>query len=382
MSEKIAPFRADHVGSLLRPPELLSAREQHQGGTLSSASLREIEDHCIRDVAKLQEEIGLQGITDGEYRRTIWHADFLRQIEGVSVKEGVADGAGVARKFQSGGQEIERSPTRFYTTGRLERSRGIETDNFKYLASVTTRTPKLCIPSPTILHMRGGRDAVDKQAYPDMDRFYSDLAQVYREEIRALAELGCTYLQLDDPNMAYLCDEKMRESVRRIGEDPNQLPRIYAKLINNCIADRPANMTVCMHICRGNFRSAWAAEGGYDPVAEILFNEFKLDGFFLEYDSPRAGSFSPLRFVPKQKKIVLGLVTTKSGEMETADQLKRRIDEAAQYVPLEQLALSPQCGFSSTVLGNNISVDAEVAKLSLVVRVASEVWVNVCGRWG
>ncbi len=374
MSEKIAPFRADHVGSLLRPPELLSAREQHQGGTLSSASLREIEDRCIRDVAKLQEEIGLQGITDGEYRRTIWHADFLRQIEGVSVKEGVADGAGVARKFQSGGQEIERSPTRFYTTGRLERSRGIETDNFKYLASVTTRTPKLCIPSPTILHMRGGRDAVDKQAYPDMDRFYSDLAQVYREEIRALAELGCTYLQLDDPNMAYLCDEKMRESVRRIGEDPNQLPRIYAKLINNCIADRPANMTVCMHICRGNFRSAWAAEGGYDPVAEILFNEFKLDGFFLEYDSPRAGSFSPLRFVPKQKKIVLGLVTTKSGEMETADQLKRRIDEAAQYVPLEQLALSPQCGFSSTVLGNNISVDAEVAKLSLVVRVASEVW--------
>ena len=374
MSEKIAPFRADHVGSLLRPPELLSAREQHQGGTLSSASLREIEDRCIRDVAKLQEEIGLQGITDGEYRRTIWHADFLRQIEGVSVKEGVADGAGVARKFQSGGQEIERSPTRFYTTGRLERSRGIETDNFKYLASVTTRTPKLCIPSPTILHMRGGRDAVDKQAYPDMDSFYSDLAQVYREEIRALAELGCTYLQLDDPNMAYLCDEKMRESVRRIGEDPNQLPRIYAKLINNCIADRPANMTVCMHICRGNFRSAWAAEGGYDPVAETLFNEFKLDGFFLEYDSPRAGSFSPLRFVPKQKKIVVGLVTTKSGEMETADQLKRRIDEAAQYVPLEQLALSPQCGFSSTVLGNNISVDAEVAKLSLVVRVASEVW--------
>jgi 5-methyltetrahydropteroyltriglutamate--homocysteine methyltransferase len=374
MSEKLAPFRADHVGSLLRPPELLSAREQHQGGTLSSASLREIEDRCIRDVAKLQEEIGLQGITDGEYRRTIWHADFLRQIEGVSVKEGVADGAGVARKFQSGGQEIERSPTRFYTKGHLERSRGIETDNFKYLASVTTRTPKLCIPSPTILHMRGGRDAVDKQAYPDMDRFYSDLAQVYREEIRALAELGCTYLQLDDPNMAYLCDEKMRESVRRIGEDPNQLPRIYAKLINDCIADRPANMTVCMHICRGNFRSAWAAEGGYDPVAEILFNEFKLDGFFLEYDSPRAGSFSPLRFVPKQKKIVLGLVTTKSGEMETADQLKRRIDEAAQYVPLEQLALSPQCGFSSTVLGNNISVDAEIAKLSLVVRVASEVW--------
>ncbi len=374
MTYERPPFHADHVGSLLRPPELLRAREQHQQGTLSAESLREIEDRCIRAVAKLQEEIGLQGITDGEYRRTIWHADFLRQIEGVCVKEGVAESGGVARKFQSGDQEIERSPTRFYTTGRLKRSRGIETDNFKYLASVIGRTPKLCIPSPTILHMRGGRDAVDKKAYPDMDRFYSDLAQVYREEIRALSELGCTYLQLDDPNLAYLCDDKMRESVRQIGEDPNQLPRTYAKLVNDCIKDRPANMTVCMHICRGNFRSAWAAEGGYDPVAEILFNEFKLDGFFLEYDSPRAGSFSPLRFVPKDKKIVLGLVTTKTGEMETADKIKRRIDEAARYVPLEQLALSPQCGFSSTVLGNNITVNAEIAKLCLVVSVARKVW--------
>jgi len=374
MNNGTPPFRADHVGSLLRPAELLRAREQRQQESISAEALREIEDRSIRDVAKLQEEIGLQGITDGEYRRTIWHADFLRQIDGVSVKEGVADGEGVARRFQSGGQEIDRSPTRFYTTGPLRRSHGIETENFKYLASVTSRTPKLCIPSPTILHMRGGRDAVDSKAYPDMDRFFSDLAQVYRQEIRGLAELGCTYLQLDDPNMAYLCDEKMRENVSRIGEDPNELPRSYAKLINDCIADRPGNMTVCMHICRGNFRSAWAAEGGYDPVAEILFNEFKLDGFFLEYDSPRAGSFSPLRFVPKDKQIVLGLVTTKSGEMETADELKRRIDEAARYVALEQLALSPQCGFSSTVLGNNITVEAEIAKLSLVVRVAGEVW--------
>ncbi|HEY1235668.1 MAG TPA: 5-methyltetrahydropteroyltriglutamate--homocysteine S-methyltransferase, partial [Candidatus Binatia bacterium] len=275
MSTGTPPFRADHVGSLLRPPELLRAREQRQQGSISAEALRAIEDRSIRDVAKLQEEIGLQGTTDGEYRRTIWHADFLRQIEGVTVQEGVADAAGVARRFQSGGQEIERSPTRFCATGRLKRSHGIETDNFKYLASVTSRTPKLCIPSPTILHMRGGRDAVDKKTYPDMDGFFSDLAQVYREEIRGLAELGCTYLQLDDPNMAYLCDEKMREGVRRIGEDPNELPRTYAKLINDCIAERPPNMTVCMHICRGNFRSAWAAEGGYDPVAEILFNEFK-----------------------------------------------------------------------------------------------------------
>jgi 5-methyltetrahydropteroyltriglutamate--homocysteine methyltransferase len=374
MAEKNAPFRADHVGSLLRPPELLRAREQHQQGTLAAEGLREIEDRSIRTVAKLQEEIGLQGITDGEYRRTIWHADFLRQIEGVSVEEGVADGDSVARKFRSGDQEIARSPTRFYTTGLLKRSRSFETANFKYLASVTSRTPKLCIPSPTILHMRGGRAAIDERAYPDMERFFADLARVYREEIQELAEVGCTYLQLDDPNMAYLCDEKMRENVRHIGEDADQLPHTYAQLINECIKDRPANMTVCMHICRGNFRSAWAAEGGYDPVAEILFNEFKLDGFFLEYDSPRAGSFAPLRFVPKDKKIVLGLVTTKSGDMESADELKRRIDEASRYIPLEQLALSPQCGFSSTVLGNNITVDAEIAKLSLVVRVAREVW--------
>ena len=374
MTEKNPPFRADHVGSLLRPPELLRTRDEHQRGTLSAESLRAIEDRSIRDVAKLQEEIGLQGITDGEYRRTIWHADFLRQIEGVSVKQGVADADGLVRKFKSGDQEIERSPTRFYTKGPLKRGRGIETENFQYLASVTDRTPKLCIPSPTILHMRGGRAAIDKQAYPDMDSFYADLARVYREEIHALADLGCTYLQLDDPNMAYLCDEKMRQGVRQIGEDPDQLPRTYAKLINECIKDRPANMTVCMHICRGNFRSAWAAEGGYDPVAEILFNEFKLDGFFLEYDSPRAGSFAPLRFVPKGMKIVLGLVTTKSGDMESADDLKRRIDQASRYIPLEQLALSPQCGFSSTVLGNKITVDAEIAKLSLVVRVAREVW--------
>jgi len=368
------PFRADHVGSLLRPQELLQARERRQSGELSAAALRQIEDRCICDVVKMQEDLGLQSITDGEYRRTIWHADFLRQINGVIVKEGVAAQSGVARKFQSGDEEIERTPTRFEVAEGLKHGHGIETDNFKYLASVTTQTPKVCIPSPTILHMRGGRDAIDRHAYPDMEGFYADLARVYREEIRALADLGCTYLQLDDPNMAYLCDEKMRESVRHIGEDPNQLPRTYARLINECIKDRPDNMTVCMHICRGNFRSAWAAEGGYDPVAEILFNEFNLDGFFLEYDSPRAGSFAPLRFVPKDKKIVLGLVTTKSGDMESADDLKRRIDQASRYVPLEQLSLSPQCGFSSTVLGNNITVEAEHAKLSLVVNVAHEVW--------
>jgi len=373
MTSEKPPFRADHVGSLLRPPELLRARERRQNGELSAAALREVEDRAIRTAVKLQEDIGLQAVTDGEYRRTIWNADFLRQFAGVTVKEGVAEQS-AARKFKAGDQEIERTPTRFEITSRLEWPGGIETDNFKYLKSVTRGTAKLCIPSPTILHMRGGRAAIDRRAYPDIEMFFADLARVYREEIAALAQLGCTYLQLDDPNMGYLCDEKMCESVRQIGEDPEELPRTYAKLINECIKDRPRDMTVCMHICRGNFRSAWAAEGGYDPVAEVLFNEFKLDGFFLEYDSPRAGSFAPLRFVPKDKKIVLGLITTKTGEMETADEVRRRIEEAARYVPLEQLALSPQCGFSSTVLGNNITVDAEIAKLSLVVKTAGEVW--------
>jgi len=373
MAEKNAPFRADHVGCLLRPPELLRAREQHRKGEISAAALRQVEDRAISAAAKLQEEIGLQGITDGEYRRTIWHADFLRQFEGVTVKEGVAEQS-VARKFKAGEQEIERTPTRFEITGRLERRGGIETDNFKYLQSVTQRTAKLCIPSPTILHMRGGRAAIDERAYPDMDSFYADLARVYREEIRALADLGCTYLQLDDPNMAYLCDEKMRESVRHIGEDPDQLPRTYAKLINECIKDRPANMTVCMHICRGNFRSAWAAEGGYDPVAEILFNEFKLDGFFLEYDSPRAGSFAPLRFVPKDRVVVLGLVSTKVPQLESVDALRRRIDEAAKFVPLERLAISPQCGFGSDVAGNLIGEDDQRRKLERVAETARLVW--------
>ena len=369
-----APFRADHVGSLLRPPELLQAREKREKDELSAEALREIENRCIRNAVKMQEDIGLQSVTDGEYRRTIWHADFLRRIDGVTVKEGVAAQGGVVRKFQSENEEIERTPTRFEVTSRLKPMYGIEKENFKYLASVASRTPKLCIPSPTILHMRGGRDAVDKTSYPDMEDFFADLALVYREEIRALAAVGCTYLQLDDPNLAYLCDDKMRDSVRRIGEDPDKLTHTYARLINESIKDRPDNMSICMHICRGNFRSAWAAEGGYDPVSEVLFNEFKVDGFFLEYDSPRAGSFSPLRHVPRNKQVVLGLITTKTGALERADDIKRRIDEAARYVPLEQLGLSPQCGFSSVVFGNKITVEDEIAKLNLVVKVASEVW--------
>jgi 5-methyltetrahydropteroyltriglutamate--homocysteine methyltransferase len=367
-----APFRADHVGSLLRPPELLRARQERRESEISAGELREIEDRCIRAAVKMQEETGLEGITDGEYRRSLWHADFLRKFEGVTVKEGLASGAG--RHFQGGQKGLQRSPTRFEVTSRLRRVSGIETQNFEFLASVTTRTPKLCIPSPSLLHFRGGRKAVNQTAYPDMEEFFADLARVYREEIRDLADLGCTYLQIDDTNLAYLCDPKMRKSALDMGEDPDKLPHTYANLINECIRDRPANMTVCTHLCRGNFAGAWVAEGGYDPIAEVLFNELKVDGYFLEFDSPRAGHFTPLRHLPRGKRLNLGLVTTKTGELERADDLKRRIDEASQYVPLDQLGISPQCGFASTELGNKLTVEEQIAKLGLVVRVAQEVW--------
>lgn len=365
------PFRADHVGSLLRPPELLQAREKKQKGEISEAELRRVEDRCIIDAVKMQEGVGLQGITDGEYRRTLWHADFLSRIGGVAVKEGVLPGAG--RDFQ-GGENVQRSPTRFETTGKLKRTQGLEIDNFTFLKSVVSRTAKLSIPSPSLLHFRGGRGAVDAQAYPVMEEFFADLARVYREEIRGLAEAGCTYLQIDDTNLAYLCDPKMRDNARKMGEDPDKLPALYAHLINDCVKDRPAGMSVCTHLCRGNFAGAWVAEGGYDPVAEVLFNELKVDGYFLEFDSPRAGDFTPLRYLPAGKRLNLGLVTTKTGALEDADDLKRRIDQAAKIVPLEQLGISPQCGFSSTVLGNKLTAEEQVAKLELIVKVARHVW--------
>ena len=368
---KKPPFRADHVGSLLRPPELLQARAKRERGEMSDTDLREVEDRCIRGVVKMQEDIGLEGITDGEYRRTLWHADFLRRIEGVAVKEGLLPEAG--KDFQ-GVDGVSRSPTRFETTARLRRVRGIETENFKFLNSTTKRTAKLCIPSPSLLHFRGGRGAVNKQAYPDMGQFFLDLARVYREEVGELASLGCSYLQIDDTNLAYLCDPKMRDNARKIGEDPDKLPLMYATLINECIKDRPPSMTVCTHLCRGNFAGAWVAEGGYDPVAEVLFNELKVDGYFLEFDSPRAGNFAPLRYLPAGKRLNLGLITTKTADLERADDLKRRIGEAAKYVPLDQLGISPQCGFSSTVLGNKLTVQDQIAKLKLAVQVATEVW--------
>ncbi len=373
--KKTAPFRANHVGSLLRPPELIAARAKRAKGEISAAQLREVEDRSIRDAVKMQEDVGMPGVTDGEFRRTLWHADFLSQIAGVKVVEGLLPDS--AKHFQNPGSDVQRSPTQFVVTGKLSHPRGIEVENFKFLAAVTQRTAKQCIPSPSLVHFRTGRGGVDKTVYPDMEEFFADLARVFREEIAQLAEAGCTYLEIDDVNFAYLCDPKMREGARKIGEDPDKLPALYANLINECIKDRPANMSVSTHLCRGNFASAWVAEGGYDSVAEVLFNELKVDGYFLEFDTPRAGNFAPLRFLPKGKKLILGLVTTKTGALEKPDDLKRRIDEASKLVPLDQLGISPQCGFSSTVLGNKLTIDDQVAKLRLIVQVAGEVWGSV-----
>ncbi|MCS6944753.1 MAG: 5-methyltetrahydropteroyltriglutamate--homocysteine S-methyltransferase [Sutterellaceae bacterium] len=363
-----APFRADHVGSFLRPKFLLEARERFQKGEITRAKLREVEDRAIRDIVKFQEDLGLQGITDGEFRRAYFHIDFLEQLDGVKTE------GGITVRFHKADGEVDFAPPVMKIVGKVRHVRSIQGEDFDFLKSVTTRTPKVTIPSPTMLHFRGGRAAVDANVYPDLEEFFADVAAAYRAEIRSLAARGLTYLQLDDTNLAYLCDSKMREMARARGDDPNELPRRYARLINAALADRPAGLRVCIHLCRGNFKSAWAAEGGYEPVAEVLFNELNVDGYFLEYDDARSGDFAPLRFVPKGKIVVLGLVTTKLSRLESKDEIKRRIDEAAKFMPLEQMALSPQCGFSSTVHGNEIDVEAQAAKLRLVVDVAREVW--------
>jgi 5-methyltetrahydropteroyltriglutamate--homocysteine methyltransferase len=363
------PFRADHVGSLLRPPTLLEARESWKAGKLPRDELSRLEDAAIREVVVLQEGLGLNAVTDGEFRRTLWHADFLTSFENVVLTR-----SGVSHRFHTEQGPIDRELTAFKVVGKLARPRPIFVQHFAFLKSVARATPKQTIPSPSILHFRGGRDAVDQNAYPDMADFYEDLARVYREEVQALAAAGCRYLQIDEVNFAYLCDPELRRQVQTIGEDPDMLPHTYARLLNAVIAGRPSDMTVAMHLCRGNFEGAWVAEGGYEPVAETLFNEIDVSGYFLEYDTPRAGDFSPLRFVPKGKTVVLGLVSTKRGALEAKDELKRRIDEASRYISLDQLGLSPQCGFASGERGNKLTVDEEIAKLRLVVETAADVW--------
>jgi 5-methyltetrahydropteroyltriglutamate--homocysteine methyltransferase len=369
MSQRtIPPFRADHVGSFLRPKELLDARERQRKGEITRAQLREVEDRAIRDVVRFQEDLGLQGITDGEYRRTYFHIDFLEQLDGIETS------GGIQVKFHSAAGDVDFAPPVLKVTGKVRHAKPIQLADFEFLKAATKRVPKVTIPSPTMLHFRGGRGAISKEAYPDLEAFFEDVAAAYREELQQLGKAGCRYVQLDDTNLAYLCDPKLRAGASARGDDPDELPKRYARLINGAIAGRPAGMQVCVHLCRGNFKSAWVAEGGYEPVAQSLFNDLAVDGYFLEYDDARSGDFAPLRFVPKGKIVVLGLVTTKSSELETKDELKRRIDEAAKHVPLDQLCLSPQCGFSSTVHGNEIMRESQAAKVRLVVDTAREVW--------
>ncbi|MEO6746161.1 MAG: 5-methyltetrahydropteroyltriglutamate--homocysteine S-methyltransferase [Caldimonas sp.] len=362
------PFRADHVGSFLRPKRLLEAREQRKKGELSMEGLRAVEDDAIAEIVKFQEDVGLQSITDGEFRRTYFHIDFLEQLGGVKTD------IPVTIRKPDGTEEL--APPVMRVIDKVRHVKDIQRADFEFLKAQVSPglTPKVTIPSPTMLHFRGGRAGISREHYPDLEAFYQDVADAYGDELRSLADAGCTYVQMDDTNLAYLCDDRMREAARTRGDDPNELPHRYATFINRVVAQKPAGMTLAVHLCRGNFKSTWAAQGGYEPVAEALLSEMKVDGYFLEYDDARSGDFKPLRFLPKGKTVVLGLITTKLGQLESKDDIKRRIDEAAQFVPLEQLCLSPQCGFSSTVHGNDIAVEAQRAKLRLVVETAREVW--------
>jgi methionine synthase II (cobalamin-independent) len=364
------PFRAEHVGSLLRPPELLKARDRFAAGEISSEDLRRVEDDAVRAAARLQEELGLTSVTDGEFRRQSWHMDFLYQIGGISK---IRDNLAV--KFRNENGEVQFTPPKLRVTSKLRLRKCVFGEDFNFLRSVTRATPKITIPSPSMLHYRGGREAIDPAVYPDLEEFWHDLAEVYASQIDALARLGCTYLQLDDTSLAYLNDPTQRLYVDTIGGNGEFQHNTYIKLINAALKRKPAGMTVCVHLCRGNYRSSWAATGGYDHVAEALFNELNVDGYFLEYDDARSGGFEPLRFVPKgRKRIVLGLVTSKRGNVEDADAIMRRVDQAAKYVPLDQLALSPQCGFASSCEGNAVSVEEQNVKLRLVVSTARRIW--------
>jgi 5-methyltetrahydropteroyltriglutamate--homocysteine methyltransferase len=366
------PARYDHVGSFLRPAYLLEAREQRAKGQITPEQLRVVEDKAITEIVKFQEDVGLKSITDGEFRRTYFHIDFLEQMGGVKTD------VPVTIERPDGTQEL--APPVIRVTDKVRHVKDIQLADFNYLKSQIAKgsTPKVTIPSPTMLHFRGGRAGISKDAYPELDpAFYDDVAKAYGDELRSLAAAGCNYVQMDDTNLAYLCDDKMREAARARGDDPNELPHRYAAFINKVVAQKPAGMTLAMHLCRGNFKSTHAAAGNYEPVAEALLSEMNIDAYFLEYDDDRSGDFRPLRFLAKDKLVVLGLVTTKFGAMESKDSLKRRIDEAAKYAPLSQLALSPQCGFSSTVHGNNIAVEDQRNKLRLVVETAQEVWGNL-----
>jgi 5-methyltetrahydropteroyltriglutamate--homocysteine methyltransferase len=366
------PFRADHVGSLLRPPELMHAREEHAAGRMDDEALRGVEDQAIREVVKMQGDVGLQSATDGEFRRATWHMDFIYQLGGI---EKLPPGD-ITVQFHNANGDIEFKPASIHVGEKVHLAHTIFEPDFVFLRDTVSpaQTAKLTVPSPSMVHYRGGAAAIDREVYPDIEAFWADLSAAYADQVKGVYDLGCRYLQFDDTSLAYLNDPNQRAEMAGRGEDAEHLHEKYIRNINRALEGRPDDLAITTHMCRGNFRSSWVAEGGYDFVAEALFGELAVDGFFLEYDDGRSGGFEPLRFVPKGKQVVLGLVTTKRGDLETKDDLKRRIEEASKYVPVEQLCLSPQCGFSSTVEGNALTFEEEVAKLRLIVEVAAEVW--------
>lgn len=366
MSQVNPPFRADHVGSLLRPPSVLEARQKLAEGAMTRDELRAVEDDAIAAMIPKLEATGIQSITDGEYRRAFFHLDFLQELSGITVTD-------ILTSTDPDGH-VRMVPPKITVTGKLAHDKDVQVADFQFVAAHTNRTPKVCIPSPTMAHFRGGRAGIDIESYPDLDLFFEDLAQVYRDELAHLYDAGCRYVQLDDTNLAYLCDQKMRQEVIDRGDDPDELPRTYAALINSAIRDVPDDMTTAVHLCRGNYRSTFFASGGYEPVAEVLFNDLAVDAFFLEYDDERSGDFAPLRFVPEDKTVVLGLVTSKTGQLEDEEDLIQRIEDASRYVSLDQLCLSPQCGFASTMEGNALTEEEQWAKLRLVVSVADKLW--------
>ena len=358
------PFRADHVGSFLRPPELAEARGRARAGELAAGDARAIEDACVRDVVAMQEELGLPAVTDGEFRRDFWHLDFMWAMDGVARWE--------AQRMANFSNDQQAPMAR--VEARVSNPGGVFAGMYRFVHGITSGTAKQTIPGPAMIHLRAGREAVDAEAYPEMDDFWSDWIAAYRDEVAALHEAGCRYLQIDDVSLAYLCDDKMRAAFRERGDDPDRLAGFYTRLINEAVSERPADMAVTVHTCRGNFQSSWMAEGGYEPVAETVLGGLEVDGIFMEFDSERAGGFEPLRFLPEDRVAVLGLITTKTPELEAKDDVKRRIEEASRYAPLENLCLSPQCGFASTHHGNAVTTDDQKRKLSLVVETASEVW--------
>ncbi len=364
------PFRADHVGSFLRPAALMDARARRDEGSLPDDELRAIEDEHIREVVRRQEEVGLSAVTDGEFRRLYFHVDFLEHLDGVSVTYG--DFFATFRKAD--GTEVGFKPPTMHVDGPVRHARPIQGADLDFLAAATSRLPKVSVPAPSMLHFRGGREAISSEVYPDLEVFFDDLAAAYRAEIADLAARGCRYLQMDDTNLAYLCDPAIRARTAERGDDPDELTRLYVRLVNDAFRDRPQDMTAAIHLCRGNFKSAWVSEGGYEPVAEILFNEMDVDAFFLEYDDERSGDFAPLRFMPGDKRVVLGLMSSKQADVESADSIKQRIEEAGAYVSVDQCALSHQCGFSSTAHGNELSQDDQWRKLARTVEVAADVW--------